>query len=294
MLLIITHSEDGVIHALVEKLQEKIFRFNYDLFSDYYLELTPDYWKITSPTGHSISSKTISSCFWWKAFSPEMSAQDNYVVEEVKYIFREIYNWCRLNSLVKGNSFEFHNQLGKNSILNAASEFFRIPKTLITLNCAGIDSLIEAKTVAKSLSSAATNSNASLLTTEVDVKKLDPKFPWYLQEKVVSEFDITVFICNKKLFPYKRSRKDLKGLDWREKQNFEFYEQEWFNLKLTSKEESSILKFCEKINVDWGRLDFMRDDDQLVFLEFNANGQWLFLDPEDKDGMLDAVINYLV
>ena len=75
MLLIITHSEDGVIHALVERLQDKVFRFNYDLFNDYLLELSPEYWKITNPTGHSISSKTVSSCFWWKAFSSDFTEQ---------------------------------------------------------------------------------------------------------------------------------------------------------------------------------------------------------------------------
>ena len=37
----------------------------------------------------------------------------------------------------------------------------------------------------------------------------------------------------------------------------------------------------------------MRGDD-LVFLEFNANGQWVFLDYSGEDGLVKAVSKYLI
>ena len=293
MLLLITNSSDGTGNLLVEKLDKKVFRLNYDIFNDYSLELTPNYWRIKNPTGFSISSASVSSCFWWKAFNTQIENQDNYVVQEVKYIFRELYNWCRLKNLVKGNSFEFHNLFGKNTLLEIAKNYFVIPETLVTLNCEGVKNLSAEFTVAKSLSSALTNTKASLLTTEVDVNRLNPEFPWYLQEKLISDFDVTVFVCNKHLFAYQRSREKLKGLDWRGEQSFDSNVKEWFKIILSQHEQNQIHKFCNDVNVNWGRLDFMKVKNDLVFLEFNANGQWLFLDPDNENKMIDTVVKYL-
>jgi hypothetical protein len=36
-----------------------------------------------------------------------------------------------------------------------------------------------------------------------------------------------------------------------------------------------------------------RNDGQLVFLEFNANGQWVFLYSYNKHGLLKAVTDWL-
>lgn len=293
MLLLITGSRDGTSDAIVSKLGQQVFRLNYDLYSHYSLEFTPNYWKITNPVGHTISSDTVTSCFWWKAFNFSLEGEDNYVVEEVKYIFRELYAWCKLRSLVKGNPFDFHNYLGKTNILGIAAKSFQVPKSLVSFKCAGVESFSKSTAVAKSLTSALTDSKASLLATEVEIARLDSKFPWFLQEKVDSDYDITVFICGERQFAYQRSRKDLKGLDWRGEQTFDPDVKEWLKFDLTDIEKLSIHNFCKDINVTWGRLDFMRSNGNLVFLEFNANGQWLFLDYDGSDGLLNAVLDYL-
>lgn len=294
MLLLITGSRDGTSDAICRKLGDKVFRFNYDLFNEYSFEFKPPSWQLSNPQKHSISSKTITSCIWWKAFTLELENQDNFVVEEVKYIFRELYAWCRLRKLTKGNPYDFHNSLGKVNLLDIASKHFIVPETLISFQCAGVRDLKKSPVVAKSLSSALTNNKASLLTTEVDTSRLDPKFPWYLQEKIKSDFDITVFVCGEKLFAYEKTRKNLKGLDWRGEQNFDPNVREWDKFDLTAEEAKAINNFCKDIKVDWGRLDFMRQDNHLVFLEYNANGQWLFLDYNENDGLLDSVLDYLL
>ncbi len=38
----------------------------------------------------------------------------------------------------------------------------------------------------------------------------------------------------------------------------------------------------------------MRRGGELVFLEYNANGQWVFLDYQQKYGLLRSVVKYLV
>lgn len=294
MLLLITGSTDGTSDLLVSKLgKEKVFRFNYDLFNEYKLEFRPNYWKISNPTGHSISSETVTSAFWWKAFNFFLLDQEQLIVEEVKYIFREIYHWCRLRGIAKGNPHDFHNHLGKMNLLSIANKYFKTPETLATFGLAGVDSLKSKNVVAKSFTSGLTTTNKALFTSAVDLEKLHPDFPWYLQELINSDADVTIFVCGKKYFSYKRSRADLKGLDWRSEQTFQINEKEWIRFELTQSEQKSVESFCEAINVDWGRLDLMNSSDGLIFLEFNANGQWIFLDYHEEDGLLTQVCKYL-
>lgn len=295
MLLLITGSADGTSDLLVSKLgHEKVFRFNYDLFKDYELEFKPNCWKISNPTGHSISSETVSSAFWWKAFNFYLLDQEKLIVEEVKYIFREIYHWCRLRGVAKGNPHDFHNHLGKMNILNIADKYFVIPETLATFKLAGVDSIRSNNVVAKSFTSGLTTTNKALFTSAVELNKLHPDFPWYLQELIESDADVTIFVCGKKYFSYKRSRSGLKGLDWRSEQTFEIDKKEWIKFNLDLKEIQSVAGFCKELNLDWGRLDLMTTSDGLVFLEFNANGQWVFLDYFNQDGLLDEVCSYLM
>lgn len=294
MLLLITGSEDGTSDLIVKKLKKEVFRFNYDLFSDYSLKLTPTFWEIKSPTGHSISSDTVTSCFWWKAFNFYILEQERFIIEEVKYIFREIYHHCRLRGLVKGNPHDFHNHLGKLNILAIASRYFQIPETLITFQLAGVKEIQASEIVAKSLTSGLTTTNKALFTTKVDRERLHPKFPWFLQELIHSEADITVFVVGNSLFGFARSRQSLRGLDWRSEQNFSQLNSEWDLYELSSEDHGHILGLMADLGTNWGRLDFMKNSNgELVFLEFNANGQWVFLDYDNTHGLLGAVIQYL-
>lgn len=293
LLLLITGSADVTSDLICKKLGNEVFRFNYDIFQDYALEFTTNNWQITNPFGLTISSATVTSCFWWKAFNFQLENQDNFVIEEVKYIFRELYNWCRLRGVVKGNPHDFHNHFGKINLLEVASKYFITPKTLATFKCAGVDKLGSTPVVAKSFTSALTDNMGSLLTTEVDKSRLHPGFPWYLQERIDSDFDVTVFVCGNKLFAYERSRKELKGLDWRAEQDFEPGKKEWVRFTLSDKDKVAVEAFCKDIGVNWGRLDLMTTADSLAFLEYNANGQWMFLDYSNEDGVLDTVIDYI-
>ena len=100
--------------------------------------------------------------------------------------------------------------------------------------------------------------------------------------------------CNKRCFGFKRDRTALKGLDWRAEQQFDFSEQEWFPYSLSIADERKLCELSQVLGVEFGRYDFMLNkDNQLVFLELNANGQWVFLDIEDKYALLDSVVGWL-
>ena len=48
--------------------------------------------------------------------------------------------------------------------------------------------------VIKSLSSEVTDDFKAIMTTEVNINDLDPMYPWFLQRKVESKWDITVYL----------------------------------------------------------------------------------------------------
>jgi hypothetical protein len=294
VLLLITGSLDGTSDLIVEELGEKVFRFNYDLFNDYYLEFSPNFWEIKNPAGLTINSNTVASVFWWKAFSYYLTDQEAFIAEEVKYIFREIYHHCRLRGLSRGVPHDFHNHMGKMNILSIASRYFATPQTLATFSLAGVDKLGSLPVVAKSFTSGLTTTNKALFTTAVETNALHPDFPWYLQEKIESPADVTIFICGQDLFAFERTRTDLKGLDWRAEQTFDVDAEEWKPITLSHDECKNAWALCKDLSVDWGRMDLMRRDNELVFLEYNANGQWVFLDYKQKHGLLDHVVHYLL
>jgi hypothetical protein len=294
MLLVLTGSQDGTADLLFSKIGDRAFRFNHDIFSDYSVAVRPGSWSIENPTGLSITDATATSAFWWKAFNYFVDG-DEYVAEEVKYTFREIYGSFLARSLVKGNSPDYHRFNGKLQILNVASAHFDIPKTLCGWgNVIKTEKQFEKGIVAKSLASGLTVTNKALFTTEVALSKLDPRYPWYLQEKIDADADLTIFVCGKTHFAFERDRSGLKGLDWRNQEDIFDIEQQWKPFSLTHAQSNAVSAFLLEMKVDWGRLDFLRTGSKLLFLEYNANGQFAFLDLKNEFGIVDRVVEYLL
>lgn len=294
MLLVLTGSSDGTANILFSKLGQKAFRFNYDIFSEYSVIVRPDSWSIENPTGFRIDNTRASNAFWWKAFNFFVDS-DKYVAEEVKYIFREIYAWFLDRGMVRGTDPEFHRYHGKINLLHRAKRHFYVPATICGWgNQIRIEELAKNGVVAKSLTSGLTATDKALFTTEVTLSKLDVRYPWYLQERIDARSDVTVFVCGRRLFAFERDRSDLKGLDWRNQTDIFSPNQKWKPFTLLQKTDEHIAAFLSDVGVDWGRIDFMWTGSELIFLEYNANGQFAFLDPNDEFGLVDAVVNYLL
>jgi hypothetical protein len=279
MLLVLTGSLDGTADLIFGELKTKAFRLNHDTFAEYDVSVQPNFWSIRNPAGLEITSETATGAWWWKATN-FYASDEKFIAEEVKYVFRELYNWFSLNKKpVKGNSPDYHRAMGKMNILSVAQKYFPTPHTWVGWGFKKLPAWTETeRTVCKSLSSGLTTADKALFTTEVTGKQLASEFPWYLQGLVESDADVTVFVCGHKLFAFKRDRSQLKGLDWRAEQNFEEAVDEWAFFELPLAVQNATYCFCKELNVDWGRLDLMSSDGEYVFLEFNANGQWVFLD----------------
>ncbi len=292
MLLVLTASYDGTSDLIFNEINDKAFRFNFDIYKEYDVELKPNFWRIRNPVGLEITSETASACFWWKVTNYKAN-EDEFLNEEIKYIFREIYNWFYHRSLAKGTPPDFHNRNGKIHILSIANKYFKTPETFTGWGFNKTPNINSKDVVAKSLSSGLTATNRALFTTKVDVTKLHPEYPWYLQEAISAEFDTTVFICGESKYGFQRSRESLKGLDWRSEQDFNATD-EWTSRELSTKENNAIDALCNDLKVTWGRIDFLERNGELIFLEYNANGQWVFLDYENKVGLVKEVCRYLL
>lgn len=296
MILIFSLSGDGTADLLASRFAPDCFRINYDLWHDYSIEQTPTQWRIEDPTGRTIDSDTVSRAFWWKTFNVELECIDPMISAEIRYTFRQIYADTKHRGLMRGNPSDWHKNWGKIAILNVASKYLKTPISLVTWKGTGISKLpIERNYVAKALDTELTAEGKVLFTTKVDLSHLDTSYPWFIQEFIESDWDVTIQIVGSKLFPFRRSRKDLKGIDWRREQSFRTDIEEWEPLTLSASDERAVRSICSDLSVDFGRMDLMieKSTGDLIFLEYNANGQWVFLDFNEKYGILDAVVEYI-
>jgi hypothetical protein len=293
LILVVTSAGDGTVDRIVSRIPSSIFRLNFDQLDQFKLFLTPDHWEIVNPAGLVISSSTASKAIWWKALVADPPSYDKYCVSEARYIVREIYAWFERRGLVCGNSPLFAHRWGKLATLGIAKRFFHIPSSVVSVGGYGESFVDPGCRVVKSLSSELVGEGKALFTTDVSDRSLANSFPWFIQEKVAAVADVTVLNVGKSFYSFKRSRAALRGLDWRAEQTFQTYDG-WEFFCLAESQTNSLRLLAGALEVSWGRYDFMlKDDGTLVFLEFNPNGQWVFLDLEDKYGLLDAVVRYL-
>jgi hypothetical protein len=290
VLIIFTCSDDGTVNRLEPLLEVEYLRINLDQPSTWSFTAVNNFWSLSSG-GKSVNQLSNSFAWWWKAFLDDFQ-MDDYERAEIEYLTHELYHEFVRNGMYVGNDFLHHEFRGKRHYLRSAAEYMRIPATLMSQN--GNSKLDTHDVVVKSLASTAFSSKKVLYTTRVDQRKLDFKNPWFIQEFVEADFDVTIQIVGQKLFGFQRRRNPSETVDWRKEQNYSSKVREWHPVDLTSEEQECIGSFIASEKLDWGRVDLLRTPvGELVFLEFNANGQFGFLDPLDELGLFTAVAKHL-
>jgi len=290
VLIIFTCSDDGTVNRLVPLLEVKHLRINLDQPTSWSFTSNAFEWSLTA-SGVSVSNSTKSYAWWWKAFLDDFDL-DTYVKAEIEYLTHELFHEYVKNGMFVGNDFLHHEYRGKRHYLHSAAQHIRIPDTLLSQN--GQKKLDTDDVIVKSLASTAFSSKKVLYTTRVDQQKLDFRNPWFIQEFIDAEFDVTIQIVGAELFVFQRRRHPDETVDWRKEQNYSSKVREWDPIELSPEEDNRIRSFITTENLDWGRLDLLRArNKELVFLEFNANGQFGFLDPLNELGLFTAVAKYL-
>jgi hypothetical protein len=279
---------------------DKVFRFNFDIWSDYAFEITSSKFRIVNPTGRIVDTASVSKALWRKPwgrlpFRPSSRTdEDRYYDQEVWYAIREIVNllWFDRRIVLVEPYAERH--AGKFVQMRTAAKHLQVPLYQFRLGLPSIFANSET-IVAKSLTTEPVGSASArelLFTTRVVDSDLSPKCPWMVQTYVHAEKDVTVAFVRDQLFAFELDRTPFRErtADWREMP--EGWEGgTWYPHQLPDDVARGIFSFMADLGLHFGRLDFLVGQDGYWFLEVNSNGEWAWLDTMGQYGLLPKVVS---
>lgn len=297
MILILTNSLDTTTDIIIGRIgSHKVFRFNLDLYKNYSCCITQDTFTISDPTGRTITEATTDKLYIRKPthnteLTGDGGSNEHYAREQLAYILQEIYNIMYARNKICLIEKGAEQRFGKIMQMRLASQFFSVPQWQIFWGHNAELSSLASPTIVKTLKSSFTGDYKILFTRSADSAQLDPQYPWFIQEQVNAEYDVTVAYVDEKIFAYRLPRNSFSGADWRQ----HIYSQalHWEHFRLNPIDEQSINSFMQSAQLKFGRLDFLMKENKLYFLEVNPNGQWAWLDINEETGLFAAIIKQL-
>jgi hypothetical protein len=293
MLLILSHSEDITTDIVLDHLQDlDVFRFNMDLWKDYEWQVDGHTFLLRDPTGRTCRDEDTHAVYLRKLFFnpplidvPAGGSEEAWTRGEVEALWlgiRDLAMETNRLALVHPSPYGRWNKIRQ---MRVAARFFRVPEwsAFHSKSCP-----MMAPIVVKSFGQSHIGGGGLLMVREVEPENLSPEFPWFVQKTVTrATHDVTVACVGGQLFAYQLSRKLFEGQDCRHPTTMN--DLPWEPCDLSVGEAESIREFMKATGLTFGRMDFLRDDDGLWFLEINPNGQFAWLDPHGKNGLLNAV-----
>lgn len=299
MIFISTCSQDVTVDLLLPELRDlPTFRFNIDQPKDYTWDFSRNGFEITDlKNGASISTRTLSSFYRRKPVYfetidiPKAGCLENWCREETSALFDDFYRLCeakRLTTLIHSRDDHY----GKLRQLLVAENYFKVSHWHIFHGVLP-DELKHGKWVAKALTGTPIGEGKMYFVKEVDPTALDLAYPWFLQEKIDGDDEVTVVYVNGQLFSYRYPRSSIADCDDVRKATFE-NPSKWEPCELSRVEQSAIRGFMAETSYRFGRFDFIRKDGELWFLELNPNGQWAWLDEANENGLISAIADAII
>jgi hypothetical protein len=293
MLLVLSHSEDITTDIVLDRLKDlEVFRFNIDLWQDYEWQVNGHTFLLRDPTGRSCRDEDTHAVYLRKLFfNPPLidvpaggseQAWTRGEVEELWLGLRDLAMETQRLALVHPSRYGRWNKIRQ---MRVASRFFRVPEWSAFHSRA---CQLGAPLVAKSFGQNHIGEGGILMVRDVIPEKLSPEFPWFVQTRVIAAtHDVTVACVGGRLFAYQLPRDSFVGDDCRFPTTTEGLS--WTPCELSDEEAAAIRGFMKATGFTFGRIDLLRDQDGLWFLEVNPNGQFAWLDPHAENGLLDAV-----
>jgi hypothetical protein len=278
---------------------DQSFRYNFDLWRDYRLEVTDEGFCIEDLAGRTITSQTVSKFYYRKPFQTKdieaditVSAQDAYCEAELWYALRDLTNLLWASGKIVLVEPRADMRVGKFVQMRVARDHFAVPQYRFQVGRRR--SQLPGKTVAKSLTLESVSGKKNprvLYTTRVSEDELSPAYPWMIQQYVDASKDITVVFVRDELFAFELDRLSFKDetADWRELP-LDSTVHLWRPHTLDTPVGKAVFSFMNDLGLQFGRLDFLYDGATYWFLEVNPNGQWAWLDAEGSNGLLDKMI----
>jgi hypothetical protein len=214
----------------------------------------------------------------------DISHPDYFFCSECRYLIRELYNVAVAAGAYALVEQGAERRLGKVRQLLLAKQYFKIPQWAIFL---GKHYKAPENTIVKSLSGEQVDSDNVLYTTRVDDQVLDPDYVWLTQDAIKKTADLTVCFVDGRIFAFALTAAS-DSTDWRK--DLGKGEQHWRPYRLSTQTFTHVKSFMRDCRLNYGRLDFVLDGEDLFFLEVNPNGQWAWLDLDDESGLVSAVV----
>jgi len=296
MLLILTNSIDSTTDEIVRRIgTDRVFRFNIDLWREYSIEIDACGFRLTDPTGRAVESTGVKTCYVRKpSFDepltiPAGGCPEAWVRAQMLYVCQEIYTLCHEAGTVRLVEKGAERRFGKFVQLRLAARFFPVPEWKFVKRFSS--PIFSQPTVAKTLVADFVEHYRMFYTTPVQSGSLDPTYPWFLQDEVDADADLTVVYVAGRCFAFTLDRSTFSGVDWRRHINTQ--DLAWTRWHLPPELQHGIQGFMDEAGLAFGRLDFLLKGPTAYFLEVNPNGQWAWLDIDGGQGIFDAVVHEL-
>lgn len=294
MILLLTSSVDQTTDLLVPFFKDvPFFRFNIDLWKSYSWIITGRGYHLQDQTGRECNESEVGAVYLRKLlFTPAAIDVPSGGCEE---------NWCRQELLQVWHGIrDLAHHDGKLAVINpsltggwnkirqmrVAAQYFRVPDWQIHQGPG--TGHFTGSTVVKTLGATAVGGGGFVMVKRVNHQTLNPAFPWFVQRLIEhATHDVTVAHVGGRNFAFHVSRDSFEGEDCRMPT---FHGSAiWTRTELSPSEETSVNTFMKTTGLFFGRLDFLRDENGLWFLEMNPNGQFGWLDPDGSQGLLQAI-----
>lgn len=291
--LILSNSVDGTADALVSLMGGigiRAFRWNIDLWEDYELALNDSGLLFSGPIQDPIYiSATSTKLIWRKPFVEYITKRNESKINEEDIVF--LRNQTRaflqeISAYFRSKQRLFIDPISENiwpklKQLSLAKNYFPVPNYDFSFRkpSAGFTNSNN-KFITKPLGNPSVGKDV-FYTKQIDPSGLERPFPWFLQEAIVGGRDATaVFIDETVRLFLCHFNRDEKNLDWRVEINSEL-QSPWEQVSVPTDLHKQICEFMRSMGLRYGRLDFIKIDNNYLFLECNINGQFGWLDNEN-------------
>ena len=295
MIFISTCSQDTTTDIVMKELDaNNVLRFNIDRPENFTWDFHRAGFHVTDKTnGKEITDNTLTSFYLRKPMYfdlidvPKFGCVENWRREETTELFNDFFRECQNRgrvALVRSQN----NKYGKLRQLLAAAKYFRVASWHF-FHGELPSELTRGRWVVKSMTSTPIGEGKIFFVKEVNPRALDLDYPWFVQERIDGEEEVTVVYVDGKTYAANAPRDSFGGEDSRKS----LMEKpiSWPRCELSDEEEHAIKGFMDETGYRFGRFDFIRKDGELWFLELNPNGQWAWLDQKNENGLVSMVAN---
>ena len=216
---------------------------------------------------------------------PKFGCVENWRREETTELFNDFFRECQSRgkvALIRSQN----NKYGKLRQLLAAEKHFHVAPWHF-FHGELPDELKRGRWVVKSMTSTTIGEGKVFFVKKIDPAALDLSYPWFVQERIEGEEEVTVVYVDGKTYAASAPRNSFDGEDSRK--SLMEKPRPWPRCELSSADERAIKDFMDETGYRFGRFDFIRKDGELWFLELNPNGQWAWLDESNEHGLVSLV-----